>query len=227
MGMAGDTAAAAGDTGFAAELRAATRGDHGENETSSYMSALVEGRLSGEQYARLIVQLYPVYDALERAADVMAADPVAGPFVQPGLARRAALEADLAYFYGAGWRDALVLLPAAERYRDRLEEVAFDWAGGFVAHHYTRYLGDLSGGQYIARQVQRGLGLGKDDPGVLFYRFEGKPKAIKDGYRALLDAAPWNAAERARVIAEVKTAYRLNAQITDDLSRELHIEPAA
>ncbi|WP_205625633.1 heme oxygenase (biliverdin-producing) [Actinomadura atramentaria] len=221
MSMAGH------DEGFAAELRAATRSDHGENETSAYMAALVGGRLGGDEYAALIEQLHPVYELLERAAEALADDPVAGPFALPGLARLRALETDLAHFRGPRWRERVALLPSTARYCDRLRDVAFDWPGGFVAHHYTRYLGDLSGGQFIGRQVRRVLGLGEDDPGVLFYRFEGKPKDYKDAYRALLDAAPWDAAERARVIDEVRTAYRFNAEMAADLSRALSIEPAA
>ncbi|WP_245681866.1 heme oxygenase (biliverdin-producing) [Actinomadura kijaniata] len=221
MGMAEQGA------GFAAELRAATWGDHGDNEGSAYMSALVEGRLGREEYAALVGQLYHVYDLLEQAADALAGDPVAGPFAFADLRRRDALRADLAYLHGPDWADRIAPNAATRAYCDRLREVCFDWPGGFVAHHYTRYLGDLSGGQYIGRQVQRTLGLGRDDDGVLFYRFPGKPKAYKDAYRELLDAAPWDEAERARVVAEVRRAYRLNADLTAELSRELRIEPAA
>jgi heme oxygenase len=215
------------DQGFAARLREATWSDHGDNEGSAYMAALFDGRLGREEYAALVAQLHPVYDLLEQAADRMAGDPVAGPFVLDGLRRREALEADLAHLYGPGWRDRLTAVEATRRYCDRLREVCFDWPGGFVAHHYTRYLGDLSGGQYIGVQVRKNLGLAAGDDGVKFYRFPGKPKSYKDRYRALLDTAPWDEDERARVIGEVKRAYHLNAAITTDLSRTLRIEPAA
>jgi heme oxygenase (biliverdin-producing, ferredoxin) len=206
---------------FSARLRAATWSDHGDNETSAYMSALTEGRLARDEYAALVAQLHPVYDLLERAADRMAADPVAGRFDLPGLRRLDALEADLAFFYGPGWRDRVRPDESTARYCDRLREVCFDWPGGFVAHHYTRYLGDLSGGQYIGQQVRRTLELPAGADGVRFYRFPGKPKAYKDRYREMLDAAPWDAAEQDRVIGEVKTAYRLNAAVTEELSARL------
>ncbi|MEO3824446.1 biliverdin-producing heme oxygenase [Actinomadura sp. B10D3] len=211
---------------FSARLRAATWSDHGDNETSAYMSALVEGRLGGDEYAALVAQLYPVYDLLERAADRMASDPVAGPFDLPGLRRRDALEADLAHFYGPRWRARVRPNAATARYCDRLREVCFDWPGGFVAHHYTRYLGDLSGGQYIGVQVRKTLELSAGEDGVRFYRFPGKPKAYKDRYRALLDAAPWDAAEQDRVIREVKAAYRLNAAVTAELGEHLRLDAA-
>ncbi|TMR01940.1 biliverdin-producing heme oxygenase [Actinomadura soli] len=213
------------DEAFSARLRAATWSDHGDNETSAYMSALVEGRLARDEYAVLVAQLHPVYDLLEEAADRMASDPVAGPFDLPGLRRRDALEADLAYFYGPRWRARIEPGEATARYCDRLREACFDWPAGFVAHHYTRYLGDLSGGQYIGRQVRKNLDLAAGDDGVRFYRFPGKPKAYKDRYRELLDAAPWDAAEQDRVIDEVKAAYRLNAAVTDELGRS--IRPSA
>jgi len=205
---------------FSARLRAATWDDHGDNETSAYMSALVEGRLARDEYAVLVAQLHPVYDLLEEAADRMAPDPVAGRFDLAGLRRREALEADLGYFYGPRWRARIEPNAATEAYCDRLREVCFDWPGGFVAHHYTRYMGDLSGGQYIGRQVRRTLDLAGED-GVRFYRFPGKPKAYKDRYRELLDSAPWDAAEQDRVIDEVKAAYRLNAAVTAELGDQL------
>jgi heme oxygenase len=218
------------DRGFSTELREATVGDHDGSGTSSYMAALFDGRLDREEYAALVAQLHPVYTLLEEAADRMSADPVAGAFALDGLSRLDALEADLAFLYGPDWRDRVGgagRLQATRRYCDRLREVCFEWPGGFVAHHYTRYLGDLSGGQYMGVQVRKMLGLAAGDDGVRFYRFPGKPKGFKDRYRALLDAAPWDEVERARIIDEVKRAYRLNAELTAELGRALDIEPAA
>ncbi|TDD82712.1 biliverdin-producing heme oxygenase [Actinomadura darangshiensis] len=211
---------------FSARLRAATWSDHGDNETSAYMSALVEGRLDRDEYAVLVAQLHPVYDLLERAADRMASDPVAGPFDLAGLRRRDALEADLAFFYGPRWRSRIEPNAATARYCDRIREVCSEWPGGFVAHHYTRYLGDLSGGQYIGVQVRKTLDLSAGDDGVRFYRFPGKPKAYKDRYRAMLDAAPWDAAEQSRIVGEVKAAYRLNAALTEEIGERLRLDAA-
>ena len=103
----------------------------------------------------------------------------------------------------------------------RLHEVA-GWPGGFVAHHYTRYLGDLSGGQHIGRVVARHYGL-TPDHGGRFSRFESisDPSAFKDAYRRSLDAAPWDHDERQEVVEEIRTAYRLNTAVFDDLARHV------
>jgi heme oxygenase len=211
---------------FSARLRAATRPDHDGSEHSPYMTALVEGRLRFEDHALLIEQLYFVYDVLEQAADRLRDDETAAAFDLPGFRRMPALRADLEFFHGPNWAGRLRADDATRRYRDRLREVCFDWPGGFVAHHYTRYLGDLSGGQIIARRLSRAYGL-SGTGGLRFYRFDGRPKALKDRYRALLDSAPWDESERRRIIAEVRTAYHLNNELTAALERHLPIDPAA
>ena len=51
------------------------------------------------------------------------------------------------------------------------------------------------------------------------------PGAFKDVYREQLDAAPWDAEERERVIDEVLLAYRFNTELFDDLgsARSAHV----
>ena len=210
--------------GFSARLREATRPDHGETEQAAYLTALLDGRLTRDQYAALVGQLHFVYDVLEEAADRMRDDEVAARFDFPVLRRRAALRADLAFYYGPDWGERVRPNDATRRYCERLRDICFAWPAGFVAHHYTRYLGDLSGGQVIGARVARTYGLTGDD-GVRFYRFDDKPKRLKDRYRDLLDAVPWDAAEQDRVIEEVRVAYRLNAGLASALDREFDIIP--
>ena len=209
---------------FSARLRTATRPDHGDTEQTAYMTALLDGRLTRDQYAALIGQLHFVYDTLEDAADRMQGDEVASRFDLPVLRRRTALRADLAFYYGPDWTSRVRPNDATRRYCERLREVCFHWPAGFVAHHYTRYLGDLSGGQVIGARVARTYGLTGDD-GVRFYRFDDRPKRLKDHYRDLLDAAPWDVAEQDRVIDEVRLAYRLNADLAASLDRAYQIIP--
>src|SRR3546814_9337213 len=89
----------------------------------------------------------------------MRTDPVASVFITDRLTRLPALEADLEFLIGPDWRERIHPLPTTERYVDRIRTVGTEWAGGFVAPHYTRYLGDLSAGQFIGRLRQRSFGL--------------------------------------------------------------------
>ncbi|GAA3210103.1 biliverdin-producing heme oxygenase [Actinocorallia longicatena] len=203
---------------FSAQLRQASIQDHAAAESTSYIGDLMAGTLPVTAYAALSVQLHAVYSVLEEASDAHRERPVAGPFCFEELRRRPALEADLALLLGPDWAKEAELTEATRAYVERLREVAFDWPGGFVAHHYVRYMGDLSGGQIIGRGVERAYAL-EGGAGAQFYRFPliPKPKNFKDAYRALLDEAPFDAAERDRIVAEVRLAYRLNTDVLIDL----------
>lgn len=203
--------------GFAERLRADTAAEHTAAEEQPFVGELLAGRLPVAAYADLLAQSHLVYDVLEEAARSFADHPEAEPFLHPGLVRLPALQADLQFLLGSAWRSSLVPLPATRRYTDRLREVAFGSVPGLVAHHYLRYLGDLSGGQIIRRLVGRAYGL--EDDGVRFYVFDqiAKPKPFKDAYRAALDAAPWTMAQQDGVVDEVMSAFRLNADVFADL----------
>lgn len=141
---------------FSALIRTASHAQHTEAESSAFMSEMLGGRLGVEAYTRYTEQLWFIYAALEGAAADLAGDPVAGPFVRGELFRLPALERDLAHLHGdADWRRTVRPLPATAAYADRIAEVARTWPGGYVAHHYTRYLGDLSGGQVIRGTAEK------------------------------------------------------------------------
>ncbi len=205
---------------FHQSVRRSTLEAHQRANHSPYMDALFDGRLAVADYARLVEQYSFVYGALESASDAMAADPVAGPFVIDTLRRGSRIAADLAFY---GVTDAEPL-PATERYAARIREVA-DWPAGFVAHHYTRYLGDVAGGQAVASLLPRRYGV--TGGGTAFYDFSdlGPVPRFRERYRALLDAAPWDEDERARMVGEVRQAYELNIAMFHDLWD--HADPAA
>jgi heme oxygenase len=200
-------------------LRAGTGDDHRRAEASPFARALLHGDVGRDAYAALDAQLWFVYTVLEEASDAMRDDPVAGPFVFDELRRVPALEADLTFLVGASWRDQIAALRATQHYCDRLREVAYTWPGGFVAHHYTRYLGDLSGGQTIRKVVVRTFGFA-DGRGVGFYDFPAivEPASFKAAYRERLDRAPWDDAERDRIVAESSIAFRHNGALLAELA---------
>lgn len=199
------------------QLRSATRAQHEHAETRSFVTELMGGGLGSrgrEAYVDLARQHHEIYRALEAAGRRLAGSPVVVDFLIPELVREPALAADLETLAGPRWRDHPVHEPT-RRYVDRLE--AIDVAPGYLAHAYTRYLGDLSGGQAIAVMLGRHYGLTPAE--LTFYRFAGieKPKVFKDRYRALLDAADLSPQEQAATVAEAQVAFELNSALFVEL----------
>ncbi|WP_411573784.1 heme oxygenase (biliverdin-producing) [Streptomyces fradiae] len=217
-----DASAAATATPFSTLIRTASHDAHTEAETSTFMGDLLGGRLGVDAFARYTEQLWFVYRALEEAADDLADDPVAGPFIRPELLRTAELERDLALLMGSGWRERVSPLPATAAYAARVEECARTWPAGYVAHHYTRYLGDLSGGQVIRDRAERQWGFARKGDGVRFYVFDAiaNPAAFKRDYRALLDAVNADDLERQRIVDECRRAFAFNTAVFRELGEE-------
>ena len=122
----------------------------------------------------------------------------------------------LAFLVGTDWAERITIHPATERYVARLREVGTSLPA-YAAHAYTRYLGDLSGGQIIKRMMERHYGLGPD--GLAFYTFDEIPKSkpFKDVYRERLDALDLTDAQLAETVAEAKRAFRLNSALFAEL----------
>lgn len=194
------------------QLCEGTRAAHEQAETRTFIADLMQGRLSRAAYADLAAQQYGIYIALEEASQRMLDSERGRGLIFPGLTRTPSIEADLAHLFGAGWRQEIALLPVAREYAARIAEVGGDLPR-YAAHAYTRYLGDLSGGQAIKKLVQRHYGLGEE--GVSFYTFETieKPKVFKDTYREQLDSLELDEAETAAAVEEAGVAFELSAAL--------------
>lgn len=203
---------------LSAAMRTGSRAEHREAEGSDFMTELLAGRVNDQGYADYLLRLRAVYAALETVVRAHADDPAVAAVYDPGLERLAAIDADLDHWLPGGPRVADS--PATAAYRERLEAAAA-WGGLIAAHHYTRYLGDLSGGQAIGRILDRTFDLG--GRGIAFYAFASvaKPKRYKDGYRARLDALGLSPAETERVVDEVRVAFTLNQQLFAELGESL------
>lgn len=206
------------DDRLSVRVRAETWEAHQEAERAPFVQDLLGGRLPVADYARLAAQHHAIYQVLE-ATVAATTEPVLAPFLAPELARVPSIVADLEHLAGPDWDARLPPLAATEAYCTHLRTLGHQWPGGLLAHHYVRYLGDLSGGQVVGRVLQR-IYRFDDHRGTEFYRFPdiASPKAFKARYRSLLDALPWDETDRRRLIDEVSLAYRLNTDVFYDLS---------
>ena len=197
----------------AALVKAATADDHRNAETRGFITRLMGGELSLTDYTRYLAQYAWVYEALE-ARTGREGDP---EVFDPKLARFAAIESDLAALGASDWRESHAPLPATAAYVAHLHALLDDDVR-YLAHHYTRYLGDLSGGQAIAALVARHYGATPDQ--LSFYRFdlgEDGPVRYKRRYRDAMNALALDLTQVDALIDEARASFRLNGAIFEAL----------
>jgi heme oxygenase (biliverdin-producing, ferredoxin) len=195
-------------------MRERTRSLHAEAERSGIVADIMHQRASRYGYALLLRNLLPVYARMERRLEGHRHATRLAGIARPEIYRAAAIAADLDILGGRGWRRSLPLLPAGERYARRIAVAARGNGARLAAHAYTRYLGDLSGGQILQRLLIRSLGLDGASLSFLDFSSLGDQAGFKAAYRAALDAAALAASDRAAVLDEAVLAFRLNIALS-------------
>jgi len=206
-------------------LREGTKHSHTAAENTAFMKCFLKGIVEREPFRKLLANLYLVYSALETGLQQHREHPAIGPIIFPELNRVANLERDLAFYYGDNWREEIEPLPAGKVYVDRLKEIATTDPILLIAHAYTRYMGDLSGGQALKNIVRSALKL-PSDQGTALHEFEQLPtpdakRAFKEKYREALNSLPLDEAEIQRIVDEANNAFHLNRDVVHDLEADV------
>ena len=202
---------------LAERLKIETRALHTVAERSRFMALLLRGRMERPAYCALLRNLHPVYAALEPALARHSRHPVIAPVYVPALARTEALGQDLRWLHGAGWAEAIDVLPAAARYVQRLRELDATKPALLLAHAYVRYLGDLSGGQMLRRIVAASLRL-EHGAGTMFYDFGETGETLATAFRAGLGQVVVDAGGVDALVAEAVFAFEQHGRLFDELA---------
>jgi heme oxygenase len=204
-------------TDLAKQLKEGTKVSHSAAENTKFVASFLRGALNLTEYRKLITNFYYVYDTMEQRIRETE-DPLVKQIHYPVLERKDAIEKDLEYYYGPEWRDQQIPSEACNQYCYRINELVDDTEYLLIAHHYTRYMGDLSGGQIFKGIVERVLQppVGK---GLNFYEFPEVPDAteFKVNYRATLDSMGVDQSKINALIAEANYAFRLNMYMFEEL----------
>ncbi len=210
--------ALATDLTLSTAMREGSQAEHTAAENSGYLADLLGGRINSLGYTDYLLRLRPVYAELESVGRDLADHSAVAAVRDVALERLAAIDADLDHWADEGTRSTDS--PTSRAYVERIAATRAQ-PHLFVAHHYTRYLGDLSGGQAIGRILDRSFEL--DGAGIAFYDFTAipRPKPYKDDYRARLDALPLSSEEKVAVVEEVKAAFALNQALFEELGANL------
>ena len=202
---------------FTARLKEGTKKSHSAAENTKFVASFLRGVVDYEEYRKLLTNFYYVYDTMEQRIRETE-DPMVQAIKSEDLERKEAIERDLEYYYGPDWKEKQEPSEACNKYCHRLNEVAEKDPYLLIAHHYTRYIGDLSGGKILkeiaARVLKPPVGKGLD-----FYEFPSIPNAkeFKNNYRAVLDNLGTDSSQENALITEANYAFRLNMYMFDEI----------
>ena len=207
---------------LATQLREGTKKSHTMAENVGFIKCFLKGVVEKASYRKLVGNFYFVYGAMEEEMMKLKDHPVISQIYFPELNREKTLEKDLYYYYGPNWRQEVKLSPAGEEYVKRIHQVAKEQPELLVAHSYTRYMGDLSGGQILKNIAQKAMNL-EEGSGTAFYNFENIPdeKAFKVQYRQALDELNVDQATADQIVVEANDAFKLNMKMFQELEGNL------
>uniref|UniRef100_A0A8C4VZK0 heme oxygenase (biliverdin-producing) n=1 Tax=Gopherus evgoodei TaxID=1825980 RepID=A0A8C4VZK0_9SAUR len=203
-------------------LKEGTKESHDRAENTQFVKDFLKGRIKKELFKLATVALYYTYSALEEEMDCNKDHPAFAPLYFPlELHRKEALAKDMEYFYGENWKEKIQCSEATRCYVDRIHYIGQYEPELLVAHAYTRYMGDLSGGQILKKVAQRALKLPSTGEGIQFYVFDNISNAqqFKQFYRARINALDLDKKAKERIVEEANKAFEFNMQVFDELDK--------
>ena len=202
---------------LAIALKEGTKESHSAAENTKFVASFLRGVVEYEEYRKLLTNFYYVYDTMEQRIRETE-DPMVLAVRSEDLERKEGIERDLEHYYGADWKEKQIPSEACNKYCARINEIAEERPHLLVAHHYTRYIGDLSGGKILKEITARVLNP-PEGKGLDFYEFPSIPNAklFKQNYRACLDNLGTTTAQEKELIEEANYAFQLNMFMFDEI----------
>ncbi|BAQ66623.1 heme oxygenase (biliverdin-producing) [Geminocystis sp. NIES-3709] len=206
---------------LATMLKEGTKKSHSMAENMGFIKCFLKGVVEKNSYRKLAANLYFVYGAMEEEMERLKDHPLVSKIYFPELNRESSLAKDLQFYYGSNWKNEISITPNGQAYVDRIHEIANTAPELFAAHSYTRYLGDLSGGQILKNIAEKAMNL--DGEGTAFYEFETitDEKAFKNMYRQALNDLPVDQETADRIVQEANEAFGMNMKMFQELEGNL------
>ena len=216
-------------------LRKCTADAHRSAERRPFVTAFLKGALPQSSYVEYLAALQPVYEALETGLRRGHRTELV-PFADPCWRRTGRLQADLARLaeqppeaVAAGQKYAAHLRSLTATNHDSTTQPFLPQAGsstspgipassrslGLIGHAYCRYLGDLSGGQILARCAER---IGVSAEALSVHRFDEAPDVLVERFRRHLDALELTDPERQLIEDEAKLGFHWSIAIFDEIA---------
>ncbi|CAC5344871.1 MULTISPECIES: heme oxygenase (biliverdin-producing) [Planktothrix] len=207
---------------LATQLREGTKKSHTMAENVGFIKCFLKGTVEKTSYRKLVGNLYFVYSAMEEEMERHRNHPILSKLYFPELNRKQSLEQDLYFYHGANWKEEVQSSETTKAYVARIREISNSEPELLIAHLYTRYLGDLSGGQILKGIAQNAMNL-QDGQGTQFYEFNDIPdeKAFKVNYRQQMDSVDIDQEMATRIVDEANDAFGMNMKMFNELEGNL------
>ena len=207
---------------FCTAIKERTAAAHERAESHVFIRALLSGQLNVRALVLMMESLVPVYDEPRPACARRRPTPPWRCSTIGGWTGQTHLRDDLR---GLGRREPVAVGSASSAYAVAIRESAQS-PQRLLAHHYTRYLGDLAGGQAIARLVQRHYEVPADLLSYYDFRELGDLAHYRKQYKAILDLVPWSPTQQAEFITECQVGFEASRRVFADLAIACGLEAA-
>jgi heme oxygenase len=169
-------------------LKELTAEQHKTAERQEFVKLMFSGQMSPELYAQYLYNQFPMYEILE-----VCAMPHGIVSDIPEILRSKAIWSDFEELWPIDLKDPPKECPVVKKYLDHIISIKDD-PTKLMAHIYVRHMGDLAGGQMIAKKVP---GSGN------YYKFENAHD-LKIAVRSKISD---DMAEEAKVCFEFATQF--------------------
>lgn len=203
------------ETPFIDRMKEETLEAHDESKDSGFAVTIMSGEWSPLAFVEWQRALYPVYNTLETVLKKNRKDPILSIFDHRKLDRSERILHDLSTYNVDPVLDPSPL-PCVQDY----VACVADTDGStprVLAYHYTRYMGDMIGGQVIARSMKEKYGMSEDSLTCYDFSELGDLHHYRKNYKILIELLPWSDEEREQFVDEIKTAYKINAVLFEQL----------
>jgi heme oxygenase len=204
-------------SGLALALKEGTRNSHSMAENSQFMSGFFKGLSTRSAFSQLVASLYYVYKAMEEAFDYTT-DANVQSMDFPELRRVPSLEDDMAYYFGRNWKSEIVPSRATRVYCNQIQTIAQEKPHLLLAHMYTRYIGDLFGGQLMRGMARTSLKL-EEGKGTRFYEFDeiSSIRQFIEVWYTKLNELDLTDEQKEEIVQEANRVFVLNIGVFEEL----------
>lgn len=208
---------------FITQIRKESSMLHSASEHTGFIKRIVDKGATKESYGEYLLNLLPMYKAIEDALEENSTNEVVNGFITRELYRSKLIEKDIKYLLGTK-ADEITLLSSTKAAISRIKDISKTKPELIVAYAYTRFLADLFGGRTFFELFSKEYNISAE--GLNYYTFEGIDDMRMYAMRYAGSLSKINLSDdmKKNFIDEVNNAYIYNLAISNELETKLYLK---